>query len=322
MKTQINLLRILAVVLGMSLLPLASCRKKEETPAVVTPAEDDEQTSALDNNTAENFAADIESIGSEVSENNALVSYKGTADQGVTGEYGLAASPCATISGLGTRTFTVDFGTSGCVGLDGRTRTGKLIFDFTVSTPSTSIYYRNPGFSMSVSSQNYVVDGYTVNVISKNVTNTTPSSIPTGTNPGTNLTWAITASITITKPSNAGTISWSCARTKELINTSDPNCYKGQNTPIDWSKAIVKLNGTASGVNAKQENYTSSATNLIRDFNCSPDPQRPRRHPFIGGTLTYQPGNRLTRVINYGNGTNCDLNATLTIGNKTFNITL
>jgi hypothetical protein len=322
MKTLVNIPFAIAVVLSLSLLPFTSCRKKEETPVTTTEQEDDEQSSAIDNNTAENFNADIEAMGAEVSENNMLMSFKGAGVDGVSGEAGISSAPCATVSGMGTRTFTVDFGTTGCVGLDGRTRTGKLIFDFSASTPSTAIYYRNPGFVMNVSSQNYVVDNYTISLLSKNVSNTTPSSIPTGTNPGTNLTWAITASISIIKPNSGGTISWNCTRTKELINTNDTLCYRGQSRAINWNKAIVKINGNASGVNARQENYTAVANNMIRDFSCTPDPQRPRRHPFIGGTLTYQPGNRFVRVINYGNGTSCDLNATLTINNRVYNITL
>jgi hypothetical protein len=183
------------------------------------------------------------------------------------------------------------------------------------------MHYRNPGFSMNVTSQNYVVDSHSVTIFNKTIVNSTPVSIPTGVNPGTNLTWAITASVSIVKPNAAGTISWSCTRTKELTNTSDTNCYHGQTRPIVWSKAIVKLNGSASGVNARNENYTAVATNLVRDFNCSPDPLRPKRHPFISGTIAYTPGIRPVRLINYGTGT-CDLIATITINSNTYTITL
>src|SRR5207253_7866271 len=147
-----------------------------------------------------------------------------------------------------------------------------------------------------------------VNIANKSVSNTTPLSIPSTPNPGTNLTWAITASVSIIKPNNNGVISWSCARTKELMNTNDTNCYRGQSRFIVWRKAIVKLNGNASGVNARGENYTAVATNLVRDFNCAPDVNRPRRHPFISGTVSYTPGTRPTRLIDFGSG-GCDLNA-------------
>ncbi|MBL7931943.1 MAG: hypothetical protein JNL60_08575, partial [Bacteroidia bacterium] len=216
------------------------------------------------------------------------------------------------------KVITVDFGT-GIVCLDGRTRSGKLIYDFSTSA-SGAMFYRNPGFIMKVSSQNYVVEGYAINIINKTITNTTPPTIPSGTNPGTNLTWAITANVSITRP-NGGTISWTCSRTKELINTSDSLCYRGQNLHIIWSLAKVKLNGTTTGTNANNETFSATATNLVRDFSCSPVTLRPMRHPFISGTLVYTPGSRPTRTIDFGTGT-CDALATLTINNRTFSITL
>jgi hypothetical protein len=165
------------------------------------------------------------------------------------------------------------------------------------------------------------VDGYQVNILNKTITNTTPSSIPSGLNPGTNLTWAITANVSIIKPNNGGAITWSCARTKELVNTSDSSCYRGQGLHIIWSRAIVKLNGNTSGTNAKQEQFSATATNLVRDFGCAPDALRPMRHPFVSGTIIYTPGSRPLRTIDFGSGA-CDLNATITIKNRTFSIVL
>ena len=174
---------------------------------------------------------------------------------------------------------------------------------------------------MIVTSSGYSVDGNQVNIINKTVTNTTPSSVSGQTvYTGTNLTWNISANISITK-SNSETISWTCNRTKELINSNDNTCYNGQYVGINWTKAKIKLNGTASGVNAKNENYTAVATDLVRDFTCSPDAAHPHRHPFTSGKIAYTPGSRPTRTIDYGNGA-CDLNATVTINGATYAITL
>lgn len=312
MKTNLKFPNYLLLgVLSLSL-TVGACRKKEEV--VDTTDTDTEQSTADDNNRAESYVVDIEAVGSEVSEKGTLEQYKGAAEEGIT------TSSCAVVSGYGTKTITVDFGT-GCLGNDGRTRSGKLIYDFSASTPTSAVYYRNPGFSMKVSSQNYVVDGYSITINNKNVSNTTPATIPSGVNPGTNLTWAISANVSIAKPNGGGTITWTCNRTKELVNTSDSSVYRGQALAIVWSKAIVKLNGSASGVNAKSENYTAVATNLVRDFNCSPDASRPRRHPFISGTVVYTPGARRVRTIDYGTGS-CDMNATVSIGTKTYTVTL
>jgi len=306
----------LAILFTIASLSFTSCKKKEKEVTPTTTEEDTEQTTATDNNMAENTAADIESMGGQVSDGGSLATYKMS---GASALDAMEASGCAAISAVG-QTITVDFGTVGCIGKDGRTRTGKLIYDFSGSSPSSATHYRNPGFSMNVTSQNYVVDNFTVNITNKTVTNITPNTIPSTPNPGTNLKWSIVANLTILKP-GGGTITWTCSRTKELTNTSDSTCYKGQFIPIDWTRAIVKLNGSASGVNAKSENYTAVATNLVRDFQCSPDPLHVHRHPFISGTVAYTPGTRPTRTIDYGNSA-CDLNATVTIGTHVFNVVL
>jgi hypothetical protein len=315
MKTSTSL-RFITMLLAVAMLQFTACRKKEPEPEP-EPEPDTEQTTTQDNNTAEMFANDIESMGSQVGENGQLT-YRSSGSQAIE----LEMSPCATVTpGSGTRTFTVDFGTSGCTGYDGRVRTGKLIFDYSGSTPTTSVYYRNPGFKLSVSAVNYVVDGHSVTINNKTITNTTPSSIPPGVNPGTNLTWSVTANISIQKPNNGGTITWICNRTKELVNTNDTTCYRGQGLHIIWSKAIVKLNGTSSGTNAQNESYSVVATNLVRDFNCAPSLLHPKRHPFISGTIFYTPGSRPVRLIDYGSGA-CDQVATLTVSGHTFTIVI
>jgi hypothetical protein len=287
---------------------LSSCKKKtvEEQP-------DTDETTAVENNMAENISDDILNMGGQASENGSLTTYRssGPAESG-----GIEMAPCATVTpGSGVRTFTVDFG-NGCQGKDGRIRTGKLFFDFSASSPSTALYYRNPGFNLKVTSDKYTVDGYKITIHNKSIVNTSPANL------SGNLTWAINANIAIEKPNNAGTFTWTCSRTKELVNTADTNCYRGQNKSIVWSKAIVKINGSASGTNAKGESFTAVANNLVKDFNCAPDPvARPHRHPFISGTISYTPGNKLTRVMDFGNGA-CDLLATVTVGGKTKTINL
>lgn len=299
----------IAIVLAVGVLTFTSCKKKKET--VTDPVDTDtEQTTAQDNSTAEATVNDIESVGSQAAESQTLTNFR------TSGDNGIELATCASvITNTATKTFTVDFGTTGCTGGDGKVRTGQLIFDYSGSTNGAT-RYRNPGFKLTVTSVNYVVDGYSVTITNKTITNTTAAPI-TG-----NLTWNITANVLMLKP-GGGTINWICNRNKELTNTNDNTCYNGQNAPINWSNAIVKLNGSASGTNAKGESYTSTAVDLIRSFKCSPDPVlRPHKHPFIGGTLTYSPANRYPRIINYGDGVTCDSKATLTINGVSYDITL
>jgi hypothetical protein len=301
------------IIFGAAVLVLAgslmftSCRKKkteEEQP-------DQETATASDNANMENISADIDAMSGQASETG-TVSLRGD------GTGMLETAPGATVTGYGSSTITVDFG-AGVTGPDGRTRSGKLVFDLSGSSPSTATYYRNPGFKVIVTSQNYVVDGNAVTINNKTIQNTTPVSVNSQTvYSGVNLTWHITANISVT--SGTKTVSWVCDRTKELINTNDVNCYHGQLLPITWSKAIVRLNGTANGVNAKQEQYSVTATNLVRDFNCSPN-TNPNRHPFISGTMDYKPGTRPTRHVDYGNG-GCDNSALVTVNGVTYSMNL
>jgi len=302
----------LIIALVASSITFTSCRKKEKTPAVEP---DNEQTTATDNNLAEGSSSDIESMGSQVCEAGTLSTFKTSG--AVSGAEILSIAPGATITGIGTKTITVDFGTIGTTGADGRIRTGKLFFDFSASTPTTAVYYRNPGFSMKITSLNYVVDGNAVNIINKTITNTTPAGAPVG----TNLTWSVSASISVVKAGNGGTVSWACNRTKELTNTSDPLCYNGQATAINWTKAKIKINGSSSGTNTKGEAFTATATNLVRDFTCAPDVSKPKRHPFISGTISYTPGTRPNRLIDFGSGS-CDFVGTITINGQTFTFNL
>jgi hypothetical protein len=311
----------LAVIMVAGALAFTSCAKKAQTPPV---APDNEQTSATDNATAENTSNDVIAMGSQLSENSGTFSsYRGASEDL------MFSASCATITSNAAGTvvatgYTVDFGT-GCIGQDNRTRSGKLYYDFSGSTNNAK-WYRNPGFKMTISSSGYAVDGNQVSV-TKTVTNTSPLALIGQTAySGTNLTWSIVANLTMTK-ANAEVVTWSCNRTKELVNSNDNTCYKGQLIAIDWKKAIIKLNGSATGVNHKGESYTATATDLIRDFNCAPDASHPNRHPFISGKVTLIPGARAARTIDFGSGTTypnapCDFNATVTINGQTWAITL
>ncbi|MDP1800559.1 MAG: hypothetical protein Q8L81_04355 [Bacteroidota bacterium] len=294
MKTSKIYLALMVALIACSL-TFSSCRKSEKTPAVEP---DLEQSTATDNNVAEVIALDIEAIASHVAESGTLTTYM--------------TSCAAVLSNTVAKTYTVDFGTTGCLGTDGRTRTGKLFFDYSGSNPTTATRYRNPGFKLVVTSSNYVVDGNAVTITSKTITNTTSPVAPAG----TNLTWSITANISIAKASNGGTLSWSCNRIKELTTSYWP-CYFSQAAAIDWTIAKVRFNGTAIGTNAKGESFTATANNLVKDFNCAPDVTKPKRHPFISGRITYVPGARSERRIDFGTGT-CDFNGTVTINGQSW----
>ena len=299
MKTS-KLKLAIAVMLFASVALTTSCKKSNSE-------KDTDTTEADDHAMAENTSSDIMNIGSQASDNNSggLNSYKLGNDQEVL-------TACATVKRDSVNKIdSVIFNNSTC--LDGRTRNGILIFNYSASTNGAK-YYRDPGFSCIVTSVGYTVDGNAVNIINKSINNTTPI----GFNPAnTNLTWNIVSHIQVTK--TEGVLDFSCNRTKTLLNTSDPNVYHGSSLPISWKLAKIGITGSGSGTTVKGVSFSGNTTSmLVRDFGgCTVS----GRHPFISGTLDFTPGTKATRHIDFGDGT-CDLNATVTINGITKNITL
>jgi hypothetical protein len=280
-----------------------SCKKSATNPATA-----EETATAQDNANAEHLVSDITEMSAQASDGSGgLASYREMPDA-------ILGLSCATITtDTINKTVIITFnGSAPC--LDGRTRSGSLMLNYSAST-NGAIHYRDPGYSCSITSNNYIVDGYQVIIHNKTVNNTTAPAF----NPAvTNETWSINANVTIIKP-NGGTIFWACQRVKTLLNTNDPTVYHGAPTPISWNKARVGLSGSANGTSFNGTNFTSNITSqLIRDFGgCTIG----GRHPLIQGTLDFMPSGKPTRTIDYGSGT-CDLDATVTVNGVTTHITL
>ena len=131
----------------------------------------------------------------------------------------------------------------------------------------------------------------------------------TVTNTGVDGNGSIIFNVQVTNASvttDEGVISWNSTRTRKWI--------LGQNTtwPI-WSDDVYLISGSASGTNAKGNSFDVVITNDLRiELNC---------RWIVSGTLEITPEDGDTRTLDYGSG-NCDDQATLTIKNKTYDITL
>jgi len=281
----------LAMAVLSTALVFSSCKKKEK---------DDNDTSAAEDHTvAETQSNDVVNIGNQASYGS-MSTYK-MGQQAQENIY----TVCATITSYTTNsadndTLVVNFG-AGCTGNDGRTRSGILQYIYTAG-----LHYRDSSNVISVTSNNYVVDGNTINITSKTIKNL-------GHITGGKLTWADDANITINK-ANGKTITWTSSKTKVLLAGEQPN-----NAPIDWAHAQVAIYGTASGTSANGETFTANiaqATWLVRNFNCTS-----YRKFFVSGELDFTPGSKPTRYINFGTGA-CDNLATVTINGNVYNITL
>lgn len=283
---------------------MTGCKKKDTTV-------DNDTSGATDVSLAENSSNDVVNIGAQASELGSTASYRMANDEGFL-------STCATVTtNTIAKTITVYFN-GPC--LDGRTRTGKLTYDYSGSTNGAT-HFRDPGYSFTVTDSAYTVDGNAITIINKKVTNITPLGFDPLT---TNETWSISADISIVKAGGAGTVTWTCNRTTTLLNTASvypiADTAAGNNvTPINWLQARVQLDGTASGTRASGETFTLTATAMVRDFTCTPAGYH--CHPFISGELDYSPAGKATRYINFGTGT-CDMNAVVTINGVAYNIIL
>ena len=304
MKTTKRIGLILTSFVLASAVLITSCKKKE------TEDLDKDSSAASDNNTAEWVATDAVTMAGQASESGS-VSYKGSDPNTIL-------SSCATVSTstASPQSFTVTFGGGLCN--DGHVRSGALIFDYSQST-SGALYYRHPGFKCLISSSNYVVDLHQV-ALTHTVTNTTAAGFDPNV---TNLTWSIGGDVTIVKPNSGGTLSWHCARTKTLLNTKAITyggnaivaSYVDANTVIDWAKAVVSFSGTANGLTAKGESYSFSTTSpLVVNMNCTPDVNKPGRHPIVEGAFDFTPGNKGKRHVDFGNPNGgCDFDCWVTI---------
>ncbi|HXD94125.1 MAG TPA: hypothetical protein VNX01_13005 [Bacteroidia bacterium] len=296
---------------------VSSCKKSTTTP---TPAQDTNASTASDNNMAEQHSNDVENIGAESIDEGSLSTFR-LANGGLS----VASTNTYNVTGFGTGTVTVTF--YQYAGNDGHTRNGSIIY-----TISNGTHYRDPGMVITVSTSTlnpYTVDNNTV-TISKTITNN-------GFNSNNNMNWSISTNLSIAKASG-GTFTWNTInRTHELLNTNATTydgtayaaAYTGTVTPITWANtatvtpyngAIVEINGSASGTSADGVAYSVTASNVVRNHNCTPFSGRLHFHPFVAGTVTFTPAGKTPRIINYGNGA-CDTTYTISIGSWSITIT-
>jgi hypothetical protein len=305
MKTTKLSLALAGLMIASTVL-VSSCKKKEE-------AKDTDTTGASDAHLSENTSSDIVSMGAQASDNTTanLSTYRNGNNNQILG------LGCATVTrDTVAKTVTVNFG-SGTTCLDGRTRSGSITYTYSNPNGSGAGYnhYRDPGFTLNVTSSNYVVDGNAVTIENKTITNTTPVNFNPAT---TNETWSITASITINK-ATGGSINWTCNRVKTLLNTASVYPSNPLTSPINWSMARVGFTGSASGSRSVGETFSLNITNqLVRDFGGC---ELSGRAPFIEGTFTYAPSGKKVRTFDYGTGS-CDFDATVTIDGVSHAITI
>ncbi len=274
------------LILGLSLsLLVSSCRKKEKE-------EDKDTGSAAENALATSIDNDMNNIADEAGRNKSISSYR-------TSENYALLAPCAsltfdTLVGSNADSITINFGTTNCLCNDGRYRKGALLIVYKGK-------YKDSLNTITITPNNYFVNDNKVSG-SKTMKNL-------GHNAQGHLVYDINANISILKANNGGTIQWQATRKREWLS--------GENTLI-WADDKYAITGSANGSNANGRSFSSVITTnkpLIRDMSLGC-----RKH-FISGEIQHTPNGKPTRYIDFGNGA-CDDQATVTINDKTYTITL
>lgn len=281
MKTKPISLGIIALCIGFTSL-FSSCKKKE------VEEKDSDTSSAAEQSLASSIVNDMTSIADEAGRTNNVSSFRTTGSTAIL-------SNCASLSFdtlAAAKTVTVSFGSTNCLGNDGRYRRGALILHFTGR-------YRDSLTVITVTPQNYFVNDNQVTG-TKTITNN-------GHNAANHLVYTIQANIQILRANNAGTLTWQSTRQREWT--------AGEST-LSWQDDMYSITGTASGTSSGGGSFQSNITSpLIR--NMAPGCRR----YFTAGTIAHTPAGKATRYLDYGNGT-CDDQATVTINGNTYPITL
>lgn len=189
------------------------------------------------------------------------------------------------------RVTTIDFGT-GCTGMDGKTRRGKIIV--THDGP-----YRQQGTTITITFDNFFVNDNQV-LGTKTVHND-------GINGNGNLSFSISVNGSVILANGSGTITWTSQRVREWI--------AGESSP-SRDDDQYSITGSASGTSSNGNQFSATIIEpLIR--NLSPGC---RRH-FVKGVALIQRSGKPDRTIDFGNGA-CDNQAVVTINGVTHTILL
>jgi len=285
------------VLMAVISLVLGSCKKSDV--ANVTASNDSKAATLSDSSTvAENVYYDVL--------NNAFVGYSDNASSmGVsqsgkttilsTGTEGIGTGhlSCAiytisdTVHGQYPKTLTLDFGT-GCASIDGIIRTGKLIYTF--SGPLFT-----PGTTVTVSFNQYTVNGYGIQGTYAITNNSTQS--------GVSFTTLVTNGI-LTCPDATN---FHYSHNKTYTQTA------GASTPFDISDDVYAISGNSAFSSSDGSSLVLNITTpLVRNFTCLNITQ---------GVVAFVYNQGISGTIDFGDGT-CDNTATLKVGSITKTITL
>lgn len=267
----------LSAIATMFALFIISCDKEPET--------DTETQSAVDNAKAEEAVSQMFSS----------VNHYGINEDGIKNGTLIDSGGCVTITIDTTiafpRTLTLDFGTVGCVGFDGKVRKGKLHAKY-------SNHWLNPaaGTYVEATCDNYYVNGEKLEGTFKVTFN--------GANSYGGPSYTLTATNAKITLITGKQISWNATETIDWIDGY---------TDLLPSNDVMLISGNSTGTNSAGRAYTMSITKpLKKDMSCQ---------WITEGTIELTPAELNTRTVDFGSGA-CDNDATVSIKGVVINFKL
>jgi hypothetical protein len=260
------------------------CKKEKE--------EDYDTQSSQDNAQSENIFNEINEITDQAVEDGQLSTHRfGVGESNLITSCAMISVTVDTTDGSGTA--IIDFGSQFCQGIDAKYRKGQINVSFTGA-------YRNAGTVITMNAINYFV-GYDSSYATK--VNGQRVVTNNGLNNSGNPNFSIQANATLVNYLNQQ-MTWNSTRNREWI--------AGDST-TSWVDDEYLITGSANGKSFAGVNFSAVVTQALHvKLSC---------RWITEGKFTLTPENKPDRYLDYGNGT-CDGDATVTIGDKTYQVTL
>lgn len=314
MNIQKNLKAYTLIVLAFVTLSFSACKRNRDAD------DDSNQKVAIDNAFAEGEVNASLDMSEQALDNPAVQARTASAATEKTpipfpqGGINCATIDVVTPAGLpNVRNVTIDFGTQGCLGNDGRTRRGKILMTFT--RPQGGVVNYNP-FNQTGSSVVITFDNYYTNDVKVEGTKTIVVNEFVAPTPNNNFAFVRRVNIQMVNGKlsfpDGTTHTWNTNRNRRLAAIRNPN------VALDWRGSIrLTIWGTYAGINRNGVVYSgvcNEATPLLYKYSCPPIVRRP-----VAGILTISRGNRPDAVLNFGQE-ECDNTFTATINGNVYTI--
>jgi hypothetical protein len=278
-----TLKNITSVLLLSVVVFTTSCRKDRDNLDDTSVASDHEQSETMSNDVM-NIADNAAKTGSAGFRTSEATEVFDGLSQCATVTHDTTVDPLDPLKKL-----IIDFGPTNCLCADGRYRRGKILVTY------TGRYFETGSVKTMTFEEFYRNDNNLKGT--RTITNN-------GLDANGSMHWTVNEQNMIITKSNGKVVTRNSVRTRTMI--------AGYDTPT-WTDDVYEITGSASGVNGNGISYTANITKALR---------RALSCKWIdSGIIEITPEGKATRTVDFGNG-NCDDQATVSVKNRSRNITL